>query len=732
MTIRLHGALRRPTLLLGLGVLLAGCGGGTEPPPTAASLDLVASTNGQSAPAGARLPIALAVVARAANGDSVARAAIRWQVVGGSGAVLSDSVTLTDGHGRGEVVLTLGPTAGSYPVQATAATAPSSPVTFAATATAPPVLSTVTPASFTGGDQLVLDGSALSATAEVEIAGAPARVLSGSTTSLTVVAPPCLAPGPVSIVARVAGAPSNALPGTFTSSLGDLGLAVGEYAAINPAQLSGCATFPAATGPDTVEYLIAPQSATGTPGVSAAYRLGGDSVVVVVQQQPPAAATPVPWATRFHDELRRQEAEAAKLPRPALEAAQLAPTAGPTVAVGDQRTFQVCNNIPCSGVSDFATVTAEAQYVGQRAALFVDVASPAGGFTPTDLQSVGALFDEDLYTVDTQAFGSESDVDRNGVTIILFTPEVNRLTPKSQCATSIITGYFFGIDIDPAFQNDSRSNKGEVFYALAPDPSGTVTCALSTDVVRRLVPVTFVHEFQHMISYHQHVLVRNGDSELLWLNEGMSHVAEELAALRFDAQGRDTLFSRFAIGDIYNSYLYLKNPGATFTLPSAGTGSLEERGAAWLFLRWVLDQYGAGLTRRIVETDRVGAENITAASGVPFDRLLTQWFLANWVSDLPNFNTPARLKYTTWQFRTTYSALHDQLPSRFDRVFPLVPPVLGPGTFQLDGTLRAGSGDYVRVQQAPGDKGFTLLLADPSGSAIPSSIVPRLNVIRIR
>jgi len=35
------------------------------------------------------------------------------------------------------------------------------------------------------------------------------------------------------------------------------------------------------------------------------------------------------------------------------------------------------------------------------------------------------------------------------------------------------------------------------------------------------VPVTFIHEFQHMISFNQHVLVGNSvNGEVLWLNEG--------------------------------------------------------------------------------------------------------------------------------------------------------------------------------------------------------------------
>jgi hypothetical protein len=342
------------------------------------------------------------------------------------------------------------------------------------------------------------------------------------------------------------------------------------------------------------------------------------------------------------------------------------------------------------------------------------------------------MFDEELYEVATAAFGAESDVDENGVVIVLFAPQVNKLTPEDECDTSVITGYFFGIDIDPGFQSDRRSNRGEVFFAIAPDPEGTVTCSLATETVRRLVPVTFIHEFQHMISYFQHVLVRNGSSEVLWLNEGLSHVSEELAALHFDAQGRDTLFARFAIGDVYNAYQYLSDPGAVFMLPTIGTGTLEERGGAWLFLRWLIDQYGAGVTRRLLETDLTGATNVVAAAGSPFDRLLTQWFLANWVSDLPGFTAPSRLKYTTWRFRTTYAGLHEDAPQRFTKPFPIDPPIVSPGIVQMDGTINAGSGEYLRLRQAPGEKGFTLRMTQPGGGAFPSAVVARLSVIRIR
>lgn len=708
------------------------CGGGTDPLPTAASLDIVASSNGQSAPAGARLPAALAVVARTTESETVPRARVRWQVIEGSGAVLSDTATVADGNGRAEVALTLGPAAGTYRVQASPMDAPEATAVLTATATAAPQLASVTPSSFTAGDTVVLAGSALGAAAEVHIAGAPATVVAGSGTSLTVVVPPCLVPGPVEIRALVAGAESNAVTGTFASSVAPVVLGVGEYASISPGQLPACVTFPAA-GADTVEYLVAPQSAAGIPGVSSDYSLSGDSVVAALSLRAAAGGrTALPFAARFHDGLRQQEAEASRRARPMLPALQRGPAETPTVSVGDVRSFQVCNNIPCTNVDDFAMVSGRAEYVGAHAALFVDQASPTGGFGAADYQSLGALFDADLYEVATMAFGAESDVDENGVVIVLFTPEVNRLTPEDQCATSVITGYFFGIDIDPAFQTDRRSNRGEVFYALAPDPSGSITCSLGTESVRRLVPVTFIHEFQHMISYFQHVLVRNGASEVLWLNEGMSHLSEELGGLHFEAQGRDTLFSRFAVGDLFNGYLFLENPGAAFVLPLAGTGTLEERGAAWLFLRWLLDQYGPGLSRRLVETGNTGAANVVAATGTPFDRLLTQWFLANWVSDLPGFTAPPRLTYKTWHFRTTYGGLHDDLPSRFTKPFPIDPPTASPGTLQLNGTINAGSGEYLRLRQAPGEKGFTLRMTQPGGGALPVSVAARLNVIRVR
>jgi IPT/TIG domain len=718
-----------------LGVVACGKGGDGVVVP--ATIEAVSGADGQSAPAGGLLPRPLAVTVRQADGSAAPRAQVRWTVTGGSGAVLSDSVTLADGEGQAQVTLRLGPQEGAYAVRAELVQVAGKLVAFGATATAPPVISAVVPAQFGGGDTITVRGSGFAADAAVDIASVPARVLAveGDTT-LLVTAPICLAAGSVAVQAWVRAAPTNVFGATYVAAAAPVRLAVGDYAIIDPTQVAGCARFPANTGTDTVKYLIAPQAATGGPGDTTTFDLTGDTALAAVMLAG-ASSTTLPFAMWFDAHLRELEAGYAELPRPAITPRpQLAPAAAPSV--GSQRTFHVCDVVTCSGTQDFAQVTATLRYVGQHAAIYVDSAAPGGGFTDQNLQALGQLFDSDLYGVDTRAFGAESDVDNNGLVFILFTPAVNKLTPKTQCSQSFITGFFFNADIDPGFKGDSRSNQAEVFYAIVPDPRGTVSCTFGTSDVTRLVPVTFIHEFQHMISYYHHVLLGGGSTEALWLNEGMSHLAEELGGWHFLAQGDTSRFSDFVLGDLYNAYHYLLNPDAYATLFGSGTGTLEERGGAWLFLRWLVDQYGDAsqndydITRRLAETPLRGAANVEAATGDSIGQLLPQWFLANYVSDLPGFTPPGRLSYTSWSFRKTYASLNQQSPNNFSRPFPLVPQTASGGMFDVSGVLRSGSGAYVLAVQTPAQPGFGLRFTDGGGGALPDSLHARLNVIRIR
>ena len=142
------------------------------------------------------------------------------------------------------------------------------------------------------------------------------------------------------------------------------------------------------------------------------------------------------------------------------------------------------------------------------------------------------------------------------------------------------------------------------------------------------------------------------------------------------------------------------------------------------------------MVRRMSETGATGSGNVGSVAGVPFGRLLSEWFLANWVSDLPDSILadsvkPDRLKFSSWRFRITFASFNEQLEDRFPKAFPIDPRLLSPAGFDQVRTLRAGSGDYYRVVQPPNDAGFVATLTQPSGQALVDA-VPRLNVIRIR
>ncbi len=241
-----------------------------------------------------------------------------------------------------------------------------------------------------------------------------------------------------------------------------------------------------------------------------------------------------------------------------------------------------------------------------------------------------------------------------------------------------------------------------------------------------------------MISFNQHVLVRGGDAEVLWLNEGLSHYAEELGGRSYPSGSPE--FSRFTIGDLYNAYHYLDSTDTHFLLPTSGIGSLAERGAAWLFVRYLVDQYAGdttvtswnAFTRQMLATSDTGAVNVASRTGDSFTNVVSRWALALWVSDLPGFPAPSLLQYKSWSFRATYASLNSQDPPDFPKVFPLTPIASAGRAVNLTGTLRAGSGVYGRALQAPSAPGFTLLFSTSTGGPLDPTLLPRLTVIRIR
>jgi hypothetical protein len=511
---------------------------------------------------------------------------------------------------------------------------------------------------------------------------------------------------------------------------------------IDPNQTSGCAVFPASAA--AIEYLVVPQSASAIPDVSQAFKLGGNPLAAPPLASPWTAVAAPSVAQQFDLRLRLAERElAAQVPRPLKAPARV--TAAPMPVVpGAVRTFKVCNTaLTCDPrkPSTLSNVTATALSVGTHIAIFVDNAAPQNGLAQSDLDNLRTLFDTRLYETDTLAFGRESDIDNNGMVIVVMTGKVNSVVSRDTClATGFVAGFFFGADLitTPPF---ATGNNGEIFYSIVADPTGSLSCAHPVSEVTQLVPVTFVHEFQHMISFNQHFLLRRAPPEDLWLNEGLSHYAEEHGGRTFLP---DTgTFCNYVFGDLDNSGQYFSAPQNHFLVDTAGIGGQPERGAYWLFVRYLVDQFSTdtsvaaqnSFTRTLEATTLVGAGNVSAATGTNFAILLERWALANYVSDLSGFPAPPELQYVTWQFRSAFPTLrtacgNTRIPSQFPLDFAA--PVFNGSTLAASGVLHAGSGSYYRLQQAAGDPQFSLLFSNGAGAALRTSLVPRLNVIRIQ
>lgn len=407
--------------------------------------------------------------------------------------------------------------------------------------------------------------------------------------------------------------------------------------------------------------------------------------------------------------------------------------------LGEERTFNVLRSADASGTSagDYVQVEGAARYVGSRAAIFLDQAAPSeGGYTQTDLDAIGSLFDEHLYPIDVNAFGSETDVNGDGMVLVLLTDRVTRL---AGCGDGqVVVGLFFAVDL---LEDHVGSNNAEIFYGLAPDAE----CGVDRDEAVRALPGVFIHEFQHMISYGQHVIQRDGEAEDTWLDEGLSGLAEELGArLVPDDRCLDNdCLTQFHAPNLVNAYNYLARMDAAYLIgPRRPPLPLTQYGATWLFVRWLSDHFaddatlGTDLTRALVQTTRTGAENVVEVTETPFDRLVGEWQLANYLEDHPDFadlTAGTRLGYSSWSLRGIFASFNEEDPQQFPSAYPLEPDLFTGDEYVRTGVLRAGSGRHLRVGHQASAGALDLRLANSDGAdALTPDVSPRTVVLRLR
>ncbi len=674
---------------------------------------------------------------------------VEWSLTQGTGATLDPPSSVTDSDGVATTEVTLGSATGTYRIQADVPSGVVTPVVFELTAVEGlPEITSITPQSVTAGDTVTIAGIHFGSTASqrsVRFDGVSGLIVSGTDSELRVVVPVCLPTRAVQVVVAV---------GTLDSSPADLdvtagaaqsvALARGEVLSSSAPGELGCLRL-RNYGVDT-RYLIVLQNAATVAGASMPFRftaVAGNGPLASVSPAagaltpgvgagdlvpPDGASLPaqIAWENRIRDKERGLSREQfLRSPQRDVTGAATLPEAVPSV--GDTRDFQVINKD-----NEFTTVTGVVKYVGAHGVIYVDKKAPANGFSASDYQRFSDLYDDPIFDTDVATYGGPSDLDSNGHVIILFTPVVNELTPKGTATTTgFVAGFFYGNDLT----NNSGSNKAEIFYSLVPDPSGTYGNTFSVQQLFNVVPPTLAHEFMHMIHFNERVLMRGGFGlDALWLSEGLAHSAEGVVGQVFADRGDTQEATNFEGANYTRAYYYLgsfsKSPDHTYDvsmISESGLGSLEQRGADWLMIKYLIGQNGIGILKELVQTTLTSTDNVATHAGRSWQSIFNDWSVALYADNDPELagaSVDPRYSFPGIDLRTTlYSSTYGG--------FALKPETHGFSDFAIQETLPASSPYFLIVDSGSSLNSLNLNFA-PQGSGIfATNSRPQLAIMRL-
>ncbi len=521
---------------------------------------------------------------------------------------------------------------------------------------------------------------------------------------------------------------AGAAPSVVTLPVGGVRV-ISDKAAIGCAELAtndgGAGTFLVVaansnTAPDSIaSFVLADSSASNVVASLAPFRAMPNADVSAIEPSTlvAEARASVAAEARFRAMERRvlQLGDAGSLRNAASLLRSTGTMGGVSAAavpnVGDTLTYKVPDPNASNACTDFTSVKAVVKAVGGHGILAQDVNAPTGGFTSSDFSAIATEFDDIIYPTDINHFGDPSDIDGNGHVVLLYTPIVNAATKRG--SESVTQGFFFGGDLFPTNQC-TQSNLGEIFYLIVPDPDAKFSDKRTSADVRENTRGTIAHEFQHMINLGVRIR-EDAPDEDTWLNEGLSHFAEEIVGRAEHGFGDNKELSINDVADQanglkdFNAFFgqnlvrfrnWLRKPGMLGATSEHADTSLAVRGAAWALLRWSADHYSndnlAAFTRALVAGPQTGVANLTARAGVPFDSLMAGWMVANFVDNGGVPGISSRYSYTSWNMRNVEAAVNQG-------VFPLVATQVAAGQTAA-GTAPSAGGTYYLLGTSATDR----------------------------
>ena len=756
------------------------------------ALSVVEGT-GQRAEVGSQLAIPFTVEARTPLGNPAGGVSVAFRISSGESAVLTADSVLTDAEGRASTLLTLGRTAGEYVVTAFATRGVETDTArFSATATA--TFEGAVRADSVGGGVLragqeaTLFGSGFSPVAaenDVRIEGVSAEVLSATGTRITFVAPTfsgrCLPTRDVGVRALVQGDASNGAMIRLDPMQPLIQLAPGTGTIFRGPEAVECLQF---GQPDAIEdYVIIVGSSDRRASQSTAMRLetrvpsqlasAGLATTLAPRDIDPAVLAEATRREMSDSRLRANVLESLTDRRSSVAPASVAPSGGavrvPTVGDVVQYNFAVQPDFTATCDAPRTPITGTVRAVGEHLALVEDRDQPSPGFGPDEWAALIAELDGVVAPLIRSYFGPWEDIDGNGRVVVLFTRKVNELSPPGQAG---IGGFFLPLDLAASGAGGGglpgddgeicpASNEAEILYLAMADPEGRAGPTISVARAMRNARGLTAHELQHLINAEARVL--RGDrgfsgAEEVWLDEGLSSLAEEVAGLAViesplrtnltwnevsNTRAEIDAFNSYQINNFLNLSLFMLNPAVAPTISGVdlgGVGSLQMRGFAWSLLRWLGDQGGGD--ERVFFRDLVtggpngdsGIDNIERVAAQSWDDLLATFAVAIATDDGGFDDADDRFKILSWNLRDVFAALNRNAAagSLFPLPFPLFPTALDAETAALNFDVRASTIRYFTLRSGPQVPALALGLTTPTGSRLSETAEPQVTIVRIR
>lgn len=281
-----------------------------------------------------------------------------------------------------------------------------------------------------------------------------------------------------------------------------------------------------------------------------------------------------------------------------VEIPEMFPDANAPYAVGDTQDFWVTN----VDTNENFKITAALRYLGENVYIWIE---NGVDYSSSDLNQLGDTFDQQIYPINREFFGSEwsPGVDDDPRIYIVYAGGLG----------NSLAGYYSSADeLHP--DAHEYSNAHEMFLINSDNVS------LGEDYIYG----TLAHEFQHMIHWYTDM------NEETWLNEGFSMLAELING--YDPGGFE--------------YSYIWNPDLQLTDWGAEVGENGPHyGAAFLFTTYFLDRFGEDATKAVVAHDKNGMESIDivldemgvrdpiTGQVISAEDVFADWTVANFLGD---------------------------------------------------------------------------------------------------